>query len=356
MNADNKWDRYSCQLTLPGFGKIAQDKLNTASVLIIGAGGLGCPVAQYLTGVGVGTIGIADFDTVSTTNLHRQILYGPADFGKNKAETACSRLQQQNPDVRFHPYPEKITANNALDIFNNYDIIIDCTDNFDTRYLVNDASVLCGKPLVYGAIYQYEGQVAVLNAELPNGLRSPNYRDLFPKVNALLIPDCAEGGVIPTLAGIIGTIMANETIKLITGIGEPLIAKLLLFDAQTLLSRIVKMAAVSQVIISRLPRPAVEADTISKVELDERLKQGDVDLIDVRTAEEREQFNIGGRHIPLHELESKLDSLSPDKPSVFYCATGKRSAQAAQMVSLKLPGSLAVSLEGGIKEWMDING
>jgi sulfur-carrier protein adenylyltransferase/sulfurtransferase len=201
--------RYSCQLALPGFNEATQQQLQNAKVLIVGAGGLGCPAAQYLTAAGIGTIGIADFDTVSISNLHRQVLYTPAEIGLKKAAIACARLQQQNPGITLISHDVKIISENVMEIIMPYDMVLDCTDNFDTKYLLNDACVLTGKPLAFGSIYQYEGQVAVWNILNNNGTVTPNYRDLFPAVNSTLIPDCAEGGVMPTLAGIIGCMQAN---------------------------------------------------------------------------------------------------------------------------------------------------
>src|SRR3569833_1074934 len=202
--------RYSCQMALPGFGEAAQQLLYNAKVLIVGAGGLGCPAAQYLTAAGIGTLGIADNDVVSTGNLHRQILFTPGDEGKKKAKVAAERLQQQNPGIKIIPHDVRVTSTIVMALIGQYDIVVDCTDNFETRYLLNDACVLSGIPVVYGAIYLFEGQVAVWNIQYADGTSSPNYRDLFPQVNTTQIPDCAEGGVIPSLAGIIGCMQANE--------------------------------------------------------------------------------------------------------------------------------------------------
>ncbi|MBB5394574.1 HesA/MoeB/ThiF family protein [Mucilaginibacter sp. AK015] len=217
--------RYSCQVALPGFGEAAQQLLKQAKILVVGAGGLGCPAAQYLASSGVGTLGIADFDVVSISNLHRQVLYDPADVGLLKTQVVCERLQKQNPQVKLIPHIDKITSNNVMQVIDGYDVIVDGTDNFETRYLLNDASVIAGKPVVYGAIYQYEGQVAVWNMSNPDGTRSPNYRDLFPQVDPTQVPNCAVGGVIPTLAGIIGCMQANEVIKYLTNTGELLTGK-----------------------------------------------------------------------------------------------------------------------------------
>ncbi|MDP9047925.1 MAG: HesA/MoeB/ThiF family protein, partial [Bacteroidota bacterium] len=190
--------RYSCQMALPGFTESAQRLLQQARVLIVGAGGLGCPAAQYLGAAGIGTLGIADFDTVSISNLHRQILYTPADAGQKKALVASLQLKKQNPDINVVAHDVRITSQNVMDVISGYDIIVDGTDNFETRYLLNDAAVMSNKPLVYGAIYQFEGQVAVWNTINEHVDKTPNYRDIFPNVDAAQIPNCAEGGVIPT--------------------------------------------------------------------------------------------------------------------------------------------------------------
>ena len=284
MNPD--FLRYSCQIALPGFSEQAQRRLQNARVLVVGAGGLGCPAAQYLAAAGIGTLGIADFDTVSVSNLHRQILYDPADAGKKKAEVARDRLQKQNPGIRLVPHDVRITSQNVMDIITGYDIIVDGTDNFETRYLLNDAAVIRRKPLVYGAIYQYEGQVAVWNVVNEEGEKSPNYRDLFPSVDATQIPNCAEGGVIPTLAGIIGCMQANEVIKYITQTGDLLVGKILIFDAQTLQSRIIKIGDVTATNITRLTE-TVSMPVISVADVKKGLEGHLLELVDIRTQPER---------------------------------------------------------------------
>ncbi|HEY4323876.1 MAG TPA: HesA/MoeB/ThiF family protein [Mucilaginibacter sp.] len=347
--------RYSCQIALPGFSEKTQELLQNAKVLIVGAGGLGCPAAQYLAAAGIGTLGIGDFDTISVGNLHRQILYGPADVGKKKAALACERLQKQNPGIRLVAHEVRITSQNVIELISGYDIVVDCTDNFDTRYLLNDAAVIAGKPLVYGAIYQYEGQVAVWNLVNDYGAKSPNYRDLFPKVDAAQIPDCAEGGVIPTLAGIIGCIQANEVIKYITKTGELLAGKVLVFDVQTLQSRVIKIGEVTQTHIRRLVETVI-IPTISVGNLKKELSQDSVDLIDIRTDEEREEFNIGGKHIPLDQLYSYIKRLEKDTKAILYCASGKRSAEAVKTIKKNFPDANVFSLEGGLKAWLEEEG
>lgn len=343
--------RYSCQMTLPGFGAQAQQRLQNARVLIVGAGGLGCPAAQYLAAAGVGTLGIADFDVVSVSNLHRQVLYNPADSGKKKAEIACTRLQMQNPGIKLVPHDVRITSQNVMDIITGYDIIVDGTDNFETRYLLNDAAVIRGKPLVYGAIYQYEGQVAVWNiTNEDTGEKSPNYRDLFPNVDATQIPNCAEGGVIPTLAGIIGCMQANEVIKYITGTGEPLAGKVLVFDAQTLQSRIIRIGDATNTNIKSLKETAF-IPIISAEEVKTGLALNSLQLVDVRTEAEHEDFNIGGKHVPLDQLYPYIEKLDKNIKTVLYCASGKRSGEAVKIIKQKIPNANVFSLEGGLKAW-----
>jgi molybdopterin/thiamine biosynthesis adenylyltransferase/rhodanese-related sulfurtransferase len=345
--------RYSCQMSLPGFNLKAQVFLQQAKALIVGAGGLGCPAAQYLAAAGVGTLGIADFDTVSISNLHRQILYTPADIGQKKAAIACERLQKQNPGIKLVAHDVRITSRNVMEIITGYDVIVDSTDNFDTRYLLNDAAVLAGKPIVYGAIYQFEGQLAVWNIVNENDVKSPNYRDLFPKVDATQIPDCAEGGVIPTLAGIIGCMQANEVIKYITKTGELLVGKILIFDAQTLQSRIIKIGDTTNTHITRLIETVI-TPTISVIDLKKGLAENSLMLIDVRTDEEREDFNIGGEHISLDKLFAQTDQMGMHKKTVLYCASGKRSGEAVKIIKKRYPDADIFSLEGGLKAWIEV--
>lgn len=340
--------RYSCQVKLPGFGIEAQSLLQKASVLVVGVGGLGCPAAQYLAASGVGTLGIADADAISISNLHRQILYAEAEAGQKKAVIAAQKLRAQNPHINITVHDTRVTSMNVMSLLEEYDIIVDCTDNFETRYLLNDTCVLQNKPLVYGAIYQYEGQVSVWNLQNADGTYSPNYRDLFPEVDASQIPDCADGGVLPTLAGIIGTMQANEVIKYITHTGEVLAGKLLIFDAQTMQSRIIKTGAVTKTSIKTLtPTPAVSL--ITAAELKQALAAHEYLLIDVRSNEEHQAHNIGGSNIPLGEIENA--AFEPGKPIVFYCASGVRSNQAAAIVKAKLTGANVYSLAGGLNNY-----
>ena len=233
-----KVSRYNRQILLSEVGESGQQKLAAAKVLVVGAGGLGCPVLQYLTAAGVGTIGISDGDFVSESNLHRQILYGPADIGNNKAEVAARVLKRQNPDVSFSIIADMIIPQNAIDIIQEFDIVVDCTDQIHTRYLLNDACVLLGKPLVYGAIHKFEGQVSVFNHD-----GGPTYRDLFPKPpKPESTPNCNETGVLGVLPGIIGTLQANEVLKRILGHGDVLSGTIFLFNAKTNLSQLINFS------------------------------------------------------------------------------------------------------------------
>ncbi|MGZ3766894.1 MAG: ThiF family adenylyltransferase [Mucilaginibacter sp.] len=342
--------RYSCQIALPGFSESIQLLLQHSKVLIVGAGGLGCPAAQYLAAAGVGTLGIADFDIISIGNLHRQVLYTPADTSLKKVTVACDRLQKQNPGIKLVAHDVRITSDNVMEIMQQYDLVLDGTDNFDTRYLLNDAAVLLGKPLVYGAIYQFEGQVAVWNIQNVDGTFSPNYRDIFPEVDATQIPNCAEGGVIPTLAGIIGCMQANEAIKYITKTGELLAGKILILDAQTLLSRIIKIGDVTKTHINNLTL-TVNIPTITVGELKKGLAENVFELVDVRTDRERDEFDIGGKHIPLIELEDSINFFSTIGTKILYCATGKRSAEAVKLIRRQFPEASVFSLEGGLEAW-----
>jgi len=313
---------------------------------------LGCPSAQYLTAAGVGTIGIADYDVISIGNLHRQVLYTPDEIGLKKVFVACKKLQQQNPGIQLIPLDINLTSENVINIIEQYDIVIDATDNFETKYLLNDACVLTGKPLVYGAIFQYEGQVAVWNILNKDGSRTPNYRDLFPNANSSQIPNCSEGGVIPTLAGIIGCMQANEVIKYITKIGELLSGKILILDVLTMQSRIIKTGLTTNTTITSLIKTVV-VPTISVKDFKKVMNENLYELIDVRTTEERNEFNIGGRHIPLNEIEKEISFLNNEKSLVLYCTSGSRSKEAVSLLKNKFADKNILSLEGGLKAWQE---
>ena len=352
--------RYSRHLLIPEFGTEGQLRLKAAKVAVIGCGGLGSPILLYLAAAGVGTLGIIDGDRVDESNLQRQVLYGTESVGKPKVEETAKRLQSLNPNVKIEAHFEQLTSQNALEILGNYDLVIDGSDNFPTRYLVNDACVLLNKPLVYGAIYRFEGQVAIFNYQ--NG---PNYRDLFPTPPPPeLAPNCAEAGVLGVLPGIIGSLQANEAIKLLAGIGEPLTGKLFVMDALTLTTRIIR--------IPRIPeRPKIvelidydvfcgvkipeSNDEISSEELEEWLKSGvDFQLIDVRESYEYDIDNLSGELMPLSRLEDFVAGISRAKPVVIHCQGGMRSRKAIKQLREQYNFSNLKNLTGGIAAFRKI--
>ncbi len=343
--------RYSKQVILPELGMHGQEQLKAAKVLVIGAGGLGCPILQYLTAAGVGTIGIADGDNVDITNLQRQVLYTTEDIGSSKAATAHRKMAALNPNIHFNIHPFFIDNTNALEIIKGYDIIVDGSDNFATRYLVNDACVMLGKPMVSGAIYKFEGQVSVFNYK-----GGPTYRCLFPEPPGVgESPNCADIGVIATLPGIIGTIQANEVIKIIAGIGEVLSGKLLVIDTMTMTSHTFNFKLnEANKNITHLPSAEdeqlceVQVRQLSYEEL-ERMMGGDVSvqLIDVREIEEHAISNIGGINIPLSEFETGSKVINLEMPVTLYCASGVRSAHAARIL-LGKGFKQVYNLKGGV--------
>jgi adenylyltransferase/sulfurtransferase len=349
--------QYKRQLILPELGAEGQTKLQQASVLVIGAGGLGCPVLLYLAAAGVGKIGIMDFDTISIDNLHRQVLYNHQDLGKPKATVAAQKLAALNPHIRIEPILQKLDNSNALSLFQDYEVIIDGSDNFPTRYLINDAAVLCDKPLIYGAIYKYEGQVSVFNTIQMDGTRSANYRDLFPTPPEQgSVPSCSEIGVIGVLPGIIGSLQANEAIKLITGMGEPLIEKLYTIDTLTLQSFTIKYKSQESTNITEL----INYDSFCQAASDPRLKiispldleklinsEQDLQLIDVRQSIEHDHGHLADIHIPLEKLKTSVTPFDYDKKIVLYCRTGKRSEKALKIM-LDLGFSDIAHLQGGL--------
>ena len=352
-------NRYQRHFHLPNFSEAEQQKLTDAKVLVVGAGGLGAPLLQYLTAAGVGTIGIVDFDRVEESNLHRQILFGDADLGKLKVEVAIQKLKAHNPFVEFVSHTEKLTSQNAFDIISKYDVVADGTDNFPTRYLVNDACVILGKTNVYASIFRYEGQVSVFN--YLGKKKNPNYRDLHPNPPSPgTVPNCAEAGVLGVLPGIIGAMQANEVIKVITGIGEPLVGKLFVFDALTMQSRKIGFEKVqSQKPITELidydefcgiRQPAV--DSISKEGLKAWLNaEYPFLLVDVRTEKEHVTQNIGGVNIPFNQLDKNLKLFEGAAEVVVYCHSGFRSGKALEVLKEKFPNQKFYNLKGGIEEW-----
>lgn len=360
MLTNNEKNRYSRHILLDKVGEIGQQKLKAAKVLVIGAGGLGCPVLQYLTAAGVGTIGVIDFDVVDETNLQRQILFTINDIGKNKAITAKERLEQLNPYVKFEIYPEKLTPKNALEIFKHYDIVVDGTDNFSTRYLVNDACVITNKPLVYGAIYKFEGQVSVFNYQ-----GSPTYRCLFPEPpKAGSVPNCSDVGVIGVLPGLIGTQQANEVLKIILEIGTPLSGKLLIFDALQSSSIAINVKRSEEQIEKVLARkndfennnydlfcgikPILEKDEISSTELKELMQHETLQLLDVREEWEQPKIeNYEVLNIPLQKIPFSLEQIYKTKKTVVICQHGVRSLKAIEFLKNNGYTNL-INLTGGM--------
>ncbi len=357
--------RYSRHILLPEFGEDGQASLKNAKVLIIGAGGLGSPLLLYLTAAGVGTIGIVDFDVIEFSNLQRQLLFSEEDIGKSKVQTAYARLKTLNSGIKFRMHEEKLTSANALKILKDYDVIADGTDNFPTRYLINDACILLDKPNVYGSIYRFEGQVSVFNHLDKKEVRGPNYRDLFPvPPPPEMVPNCAEGGVLGVLAGIIGSMQANEVIKIITGIGTTLSGRLFIIDTLSFETRTVKLRkAAKENKISELidyeefcgmnkDLSPYEVKEIDVHQLNDMINSGDdFQLIDVRTVFENHVANIGGDVMPLEEIVSHIDEISKSKQVVMYCKVGIRSMEAILHLQSVYDFSNLYNLKGGINAW-----
>ncbi len=362
--------RYSRHLIMPEVGMEGQLKIKAAKVLCIGTGGLGAPLGLYLAAAGVGRIGLVDFDRVDSTNLQRQVLFGSHDVGSLKTEAAANRLRDLNADIEIKTYETQLTSANAFELFNDYDVIVDGTDNFPTRYLVNDASVMMGKLNVYGSIFRFEGQITVFGA--PDG---PCYRCLYPEPPPPgLVPSCAEGGVLGVLPGIVGAIQAAEALKLIIGKGDPLIGRLLLFDALAMRFRELKLRknpdcpvcgthpSVTKLIDyaefcgirgEEAPSTVTNIPEITARELKTRLDKGeDIYVLDVREPHEYQICNIHGHLIPLGELPQRVHELDSSKQIVAHCKSGKRSAQAVEF--LQKAGFRKIhNLKGGILAWSD---
>jgi sulfur-carrier protein adenylyltransferase/sulfurtransferase len=368
--------RYSRHLIIPDVGMDGQKRLKNARVLVIGAGGLGSPALMYLAAAGVGTLGVVDFDTVDESNLQRQIIHGQSDIGRSKAESAKESVAEVNPYVRVVVHDERLDNDNVLGIFEQYDLIVDGTDNFATRYMVNDACVLLGKPYVWGSIYRFDGQASVFWAE-----HGPCYRCLYPEPPPPgMVPSCAEGGVLGVLCASVGSIQVTEAIKLLTGIGEPLLGRLMLYDALEMGYRTLDVRkdpdcaicgenpTVTELIdyedfcgaITDEAAEAVVDSTISVLQLEEWLKERDdgsrdFELIDVREPNEREINQIPGSIlIPKGDFQTgeALAKLPSDKPSVFYCKVGGRSAEVLAIA--KGAGFAdAVHVGGGVSAWVN---
>ncbi|MCZ4585660.1 adenylyltransferase/sulfurtransferase MoeZ [Rhodococcus opacus] len=360
--------RYSRHLIIPDVGMAGQKRLKNAKVLVIGAGGLGSPALLYLAAAGVGTLGIVEFDEVDMSNLQRQVIHGRSDVGRPKAESARDSIREinDNVDVRLHEF--RLEPDNAVELFEQYDLILDGTDNFATRYLVNDAAVLAHKPYVWGSIYRFEGQASVFWEDAPNG-RGLNYRDLYPEAPPPgMVPSCAEGGVLGVLCASIGSIMATEAVKLITGIGGSLLGRLMVYDALDMTYRTITLrrdparTPVTELIdydafcgvVSDEGQAAAAGSTITATELRDLLDSGkDIELIDVREPVEWDIVHLPGAVlIPKDRILSgeALSELPQNKPIVLHCKTGVRSAEA--LAALKKAGfSDATHLQGGVIAW-----
>ncbi|WKN46354.1 molybdopterin-synthase adenylyltransferase MoeB [Tunicatimonas pelagia] len=366
-------ERYSRHLIIPDFNIEGQRKLKAAKVLVVGSGGLGAPLLSYLVAAGVGNIGIVDFDTVDESNLQRQILFTVDDVERPKVEAAAERLRKQNPFVNIKTYNTVLTSQNALDIIKDYDVVADGTDNFPTRYLVNDACVLLNKVNVYASIFRFEGQASVFNYTDKDGSVGPNYRDLFPSPPPPgLVPSCAEGGVLGVLPGILGSLQANEVIKVITGIGETLSGRLFLFDALSFETRTLK--------IHRNPDNPLNGENPTQAELidyeqfcgiptqEEKSKvkeisarelyeliegKKDFQLLDVREPYEYDIANLGGELIPLNQIEEQAERVASNKQVIVHCRSGKRSQQAIKQLEKKHGFTNLYNLRGGLLAWAE---
>ncbi len=361
MNASlssEELSRYSRHLALPDFDEATQLKLKKARVTVIGAGGLGSPVLLYLTAAGVGSIQIIDQDVVSVSNLQRQVLFNSEDLGKRKAEVAREKLLKLNPHLQIVAKAFRIHSANAIELLSDSDIIIDCTDNFPTRYLLNDACVSLNKVWVYASIFRYEGQVSVFNFK--NGT---NYRDLYPTPpQPGSVPDCEQGGVLGSLAGIIGSIQANEAIKIITGIGEPLAGRLLIFDSAALETSVISIPAQEQkekiknlIDYDEYCGYSKSINTMKEVTVQELKNlidtKTDFQLIDVREPHEFDICNIGGELIPQAEIPHNVDRISKTKQVVIHCRSGARSGNMVQWLEKNHGFTNLYNLKGGIKAW-----
>ncbi|MDZ4824484.1 MAG: molybdopterin-synthase adenylyltransferase MoeB [Flavobacteriales bacterium] len=366
-------ERYSRHLIIPEFNIEGQRKLKNAKVLVVGSGGLGSPVLLYLAAAGVGHIGIVDFDVVDESNLQRQVLFGVENKGVPKVDAALARLKSLNPHVSYKTYNVKLTSQNALDIIKDYDVVADGTDNFQTRYLVNDACVLLGKVNVYASIYRFEGQASVFNYTDKNGVLGPNYRDLFPSPPPPgLVPSCAEGGVLGVLPGILGSIQALEVIKVITGVGETLSGRLFLFDAASFETRTLKVrrdpanplngtqpTQTSLIDYEQFcgigvadHKEETKVKEITVQDLKELFDTNtDFQLIDVREPYEYDIANIEAELMPLKSVSDFASKISREKKVVVHCRSGVRSAKAIVELETNFGFDNLYNLKGGILAW-----
>lgn len=363
--------RYDRHIIIPDFGFEAQKKLKAAKVLVVGSGGLGSPALLYLAAAGVGTIGIVDFDVVDESNLQRQVLFGVDNIGELKVEAAKKRLESLNPHISINVYDQQLNSQNAFDILKDYDVVADGSDNFPTRYLVNDACVLLGKPNVYASVFQFEGQVSVFNYVNKEGELGPNYRDLYPAPPAPgVVPSCAEGGVLGVLPGIIGSMQALEVIKIVTGVGEPLSGRFFIFDALNFESRTftIKRNPVNPLngenptfkelidyeVFCGMKAAEKPIKEITAKELYVMQLQGeDIQIIDVREPHEYEIVNMGAELIPLATVSDKTDKINRNKKVIVHCKAGGRSARAIHELEEKFGFTNLYNLKGGIIGWID---
>lgn len=368
-------ERYSRHIIIPEFNLEGQAKLKQARVLIVGAGGLGAPLLQYLAAAGVGHLGIVDFDRVEDHNLQRQVLFGTEDIGRLKVEAARDRILALNPYIEVEIYNNRLSSENALEIIQGYDLVADGTDNFPTRYLLNDACVLLDKVNVYGSIFRFDGQVSVFNCPEPSsGIRGPNYRDLYPAPPPPgMVPSCAEGGVLGVLPGIIGSLQASEVIKVITGIGVPLSGRLFIFDALTFATRTLTFQSDPENPISgdhptqtelidyeffcgltpAQADPALAVREITVLELEGWKQEGeDFQLIDVREPYEYGIVHLSGELIPVSQIQDQVEKISKTKKVVIHCRSGKRSAKVVSDLS-SMGFDNVYSLKGGVLAYIE---
>ncbi len=350
-------NRYLRQIQVPEFGQEGQDKFKKAKVLVVGAGGLGIPVLQYLTSMGIGTIGLVDGDRVDLTNLHRQVLYAQPDIGKLKVEICKTKLTRQNPDLNLNVYPHFLEKNNALSIIEGYDLVVDATDNFATRYLINDACVLLGKPFVYGALQFFEGHVSVFNHK-----GGPTYRCLYPNPPGPgEVPDCNEAGVLGIVPGIIGSLQALEAIKVISGLGKPLSGQLLVIDLLTQSQYKIKLKPNPKYtrlsgLAEHYEVPSCEVSLPQKISVEEWMAwEREHVLIDVREAPEFKAGHLPNAiSLPLSQIQGKLPELPKDRPWVLMCQMGGRSQKAIQYLKSLHPELELINLEGGYGRWKQV--
>ncbi|MCH8904734.1 MAG: molybdopterin-synthase adenylyltransferase MoeB [Bacteroidetes bacterium] len=370
--SENELKRYSRNILLSELGVAGQEKLKKAKVLAIGAGGIGCPVLSYLAAAGVGRIGVVDDDVVEESNLQRQVLYTQNNIGSSKAIVAEQRLSLMNPMIKIEGFNMRFSPEVALDLINDYDLVIDGSDNFPTRYLINDACVKLDKPFIMGSVQKFNGMVGVFNLNQPDGAKGPTYRCLFPSSpDPESAPDCNETGVLGALPGMIGSMMANETIKVIADFGEPLSGKILLVNVLDNSFNILKLKR-NKIEVSKIEEgslwetsdyenfcnigknPEKMIKEITPKELKEKIdNKEDHQLIDVREPYEADIVNISGELIPMGEIMKNVDKIAKDKPVIFHCRSGARSAQVVTFLEDKHQFDNLYNLQGGILAWID---